>query len=167
VFLAHPSFAEEERSPDKTWSFSFEDLSIVVRAYSGTPDGPIGAGWELYVDTRAASGRSFTEHDSVIEDLMGVWLADLDRDGNPEVVIWKQDYGTSHLGSIMLLEWNGGGYVHREGGENLGSGTYAMGHGFIEHRYERFRPNDPTCCPSGGSGVDRYGLRNDKLVKIK
>jgi len=93
------------------------------------------------------------------------WVRDLNRDGNPELVLFSASEESNHYGDLKILEFD----------ENLGMKTFQlkyieltehngyMGHdNFILHgdtikrTFPRFLPGDDICCPTGGREAIDY-----------
>ncbi len=103
------------------------------------------------------------------------WVADLDADGNPEIVVVSQSFGSGSYGELRVVTFAAKGLAVVTLPEKGESGIGYMGHDQFcqdgERRIIRTFPiyadKDPNCCPSGGIRTTVYEFKDKHLVPVR
>jgi hypothetical protein len=104
------------------------------------------------------------------------WVADLDADGKPEVVIISRSFGTGSYGEARVVTMEGSALIAVVVPKL--SGEYARGYeghdeyhkdglGRIIRTFPIYAENDPNYRPSGGTRKIIYEFRDKRLVPVE
>lgn len=99
----------------------------------------------------------------------GAWIADLNKDGAPEIYITATSAGSGSYGSLIAYSsnhnksftpvsipklsedtTNGAGY--------MGHDTFQLTDSKLTRTFPVYKKNDPNCCPTGGKRTLEYSL---------
>jgi hypothetical protein len=153
----------------------FGELTAVIQAaYSGEGEQSVDRG-DTWLSVEMAGQRFLRLMPEAVEKS---WLTDLDRDGNPEILVTMRSPGSGAYGTFVLLEIVGnqlreypmpslpppvrGRYQGSDDFELAGARHNVMP--IIQHRFPLYRDGDPNCCPSGGMAELRYVFRNKQIL---
>jgi len=173
VCVCAPGFVVAEQTAWQEFprSFYVEGLDIEVFQKEMGFEGPyplngvniqVDRGEETVLDeTREISG-----------ELRGAWVADLDRDRNPEIIVWVRGHGSGGYGDYELFEIEGE-KIHnaqfpslsesqREGYRGHDQLTTSPSN--IIRKFQKYKPNDPNCCPTGEVMEITYGYEDGTIT---
>ena len=121
-----------------------------------------------------------TKADSIdIRDIKGflkdVAVADLDRDGNPEVYCFTQSKGTEISGSVYGIAYLNGKAVTIQPGSidnstvegYKGQDSFYVQAPYLMRTYPLYKEGDVDAAPSGGKKTIKYKLEKYTLVESK
>lgn len=152
-------------------SFHIEKLDITVSEAELGAEGPyplIGANVLVKRGEKTVLDETF-EIDGY---LRGAWVADMDRDHNPEIILWVRMHGSGGYGSFSLYEIAEQNLSRHD----FPALTEEQKKGYMGHdqltttpsnvirRYQTYRESDPNCCPTGDVVELIYRYEGDQLA---
>ena len=155
-------------------TFETGDCHIKVSEWGKGGTDPDGEHVEVVMEWRDghAAKCTFELWDRVVDS----WVADLDADGKPEVVIISRSFGTGSYGEARVVTMEGSSLIavvvpklsgeHARGYE--GHDEYRKdGQGRIIRTFPIYADNDPNFRPSGGIRKILYEFRDKRLVPVE
>lgn len=152
-------------------SFYVEGLDIEVSQKEMGFEGPYPInGVNITVDR--GEETILNETREISGELRGAWVADLDRDRNPEIIVWVRGHGSGGYGEYSLFEIKGK-KIHnvqfptfsesqREGYRGHDQLTTSPSN--IIRKFRQYQPNDPSCCPTGAVMEITYGYKKGEII---
>lgn len=93
------------------------------------------------------------------------WVKDLNRDGNPELILFSNSGGSGNYGSLIILEFDTtlSMKTYKLSDVDISENKQYMGHDnfeihgdTIKRTFPKYLPNEPNCCPTGGYDSIEY-----------
>ena len=102
-----------------------------------------------------------------------VWITQLDKGKDPEIIVWTRCAGSGAYGEIDLFRFTGGSLVQLESPEEIKLKGYS-GHDIFEIKYGKlfrsfplYKESDPNCSPTGGTAEMVLDFKDMKWKPIK
>ncbi len=116
-----------------------------------------------------AAARLSVNRNGVLSD---AWKTDLDKDGNPEIVVIVGQLQGSNAGSADIHEWDGYKFASVRATQKIGSeGTAYDGHdqykienGKLVREFPRFTNNGGTKVPNGEKAKYQYDMQSGQWM---
>jgi len=101
------------------------------------------------------------------------WIADLDEDNNPEIIVSMTSEGSGSYAELLMYEYVNGElikYQIPEFGPEIksrfrGRDSYTIEKNAIVRLFPIYTEHDANCCPSGGRMRVEYGLTQNILLQ--
>jgi len=91
------------------------------------------------------------------------WVADLDRNGQPELILWVRSFGTGVYGEVIVQEWDGTGFRRAQDDDWRAPLDGYLGHDEVDvdgdrivRVYPVYRAGDSNCQATGGHVMQEY-----------
>lgn len=162
----------DPRRPDWTVHESLKDLRIALDVWEPVGTSPDNRWFRLTAEPRG--GRPAVSIDCPYDGkITGHWIADLDGNSLPEVILFETGLGTGAYGTVRVYEWTGKQFLASDttawktrSAGYMGHDSLNVGAREIRRDYPVYRDNDANCCPSGGVMTQTLRLAEGRLVLI-
>jgi len=153
--------------------FTTENGHVVVLEWGKDSTDPDGECVEVRVE--GCDGCTDKCNFEVWGRVIDSWVADLDADGKPEVVVVSQSFGTGVYGEVRVVTMAATGLsvvnFPSEAGDSeigyMGHDNFSRDGRRIVRTFPIYAANDPNCCPTGGSRKIIYEFNGKKLVPVE
>lgn len=171
--LAVAGLASAEQSVPQTFPSSFyvEGLDIEVSQVEMGFEGPYPVNG-VAIKVNRGDDVILEDTHEISGELRRAWVTDLDRDRNPEIIVWSRIHGSGGYGEYKLLEVEGTEVrsadfpqlsdSQREGYSGHDELTTSPSN--IIRKFQKYLPGDPNCCPSGPVTEITYGFRDGEVL---
>lgn len=174
AMILAPSLARAQgASPVHKWEISFEGVAFVAQVAQLSTQDRYPAHVVSIAATRSG-GTAVATQFPIAGEPAGLSFADLDRDGHLEVVLSSEDYGSGRYGRVYVVECDGQAFDKFElpplspslAAGYQGHDKFHFNDGQLVRSFERYRAEDPNCCPTGGTVSVRYRLIERGLEEV-
>ena len=160
--------AAQEANPAGAWrQFEIDGKLISVNPDA---DGDGKRSYEVLAEQDGlAVARLSVNRDGILSD---AWKADLDKDGDPEVVVAIGQLDGTNKGGVDIHEWDGYKFVSAKGQARIpaeqanydGHDQFKLADGQLIREFPRFRDEGGSRVPAGETASYRYDMASGHWV---